>query len=130
MCNNAGGLVLHPTIHFLNKIIKITMKVKCGARISLEDKKYRRESSLMLNDSLTFIFHWTSVRWQFILILFYEFKFNYQNPVLVYFVFIGPLFLFSNLCTEYIIFIVFYTIFRKQKVMWNIDNYISKFRMK
>jgi hypothetical protein len=34
--------------HFLNKNIEITIKVKCGARISLEDKKYGRGSSLTI----------------------------------------------------------------------------------
>jgi hypothetical protein len=40
MC--AEGPVLRPTIHFLNKNVKIAMKVQCGAMILLEDKKYRK----------------------------------------------------------------------------------------
>jgi hypothetical protein len=41
--------VLHPTIHFLNKNIKIAIKIKSGAEILQEKKMYWRRSSLVGN---------------------------------------------------------------------------------
>jgi hypothetical protein len=38
--STAGGPILHPTIHFLNKNIKIVMKIKGRVEISQEKKMY------------------------------------------------------------------------------------------